>query len=201
MKRKILPTTIENWFVEEYKNNALEGSCRTCEGFVRVNRESFKNCMNQPGFCRFGRLEGDYSLYISTSIDENCPAFIEDAYNKETYLAECFLKMKSCDFKYNMFDGRTKEAKMIKKKLWNRQDIIDLLDDSYDGTVALFMNEEIRNSIWEIWRKKYEDELKWLWARKILKEKDYWGFVHRIQNEFNKVIFTNGLNEIIDRIG
>jgi hypothetical protein len=43
---------------------------------MRVNFDSAYNVTNRQGFCILGQLEGDWGLYVSSSISTKCAGFI-----------------------------------------------------------------------------------------------------------------------------
>ena len=191
-----LPVSVRNELKDIFRNYAISGNCRACKFFIRVKR-SYRNIMNQVGFCRLGRLEGDYSLYCSWSGDRTCRGFVEDSYNKETYLVECFLRMKESDFERGLYDKRTKMYKIMKEHFFDKKDILSILG-SDEGWIAYRINQKFRKSLYDLlFIEMYKKEFDWLWNRRMLSEKDYHQFLNKIQTELDKVVCTNGFSEVV----
>jgi myo-inositol-1-phosphate synthase len=51
----------------------IRKGCRECVHFLRV-RESYNNDFRLRGFCNLGELNGDYGLYVSSSVAQDCPS-------------------------------------------------------------------------------------------------------------------------------
>ena len=194
-KLKELPVSVKNELKDIFRNHAVSGNCRTCKFFIRVKR-SYRNIMNPVGFCRLGRLEGDYSLYYSWSGDRTCRGFIEDNYNRETYLVECFLRMKESDFERGLYDKRTKMYKIMKEHFFDKKDILSILG-SDEGWIAYAINQEFRKALYELFIELHKKEFDWLWNRRMLSDKDYHQFLNKIQTELDKVVCTNGFSEVV----
>ena len=190
-----LPLSVKNELKDIFRNYAISGNCRSCKFFIRV-KKNYRDVMRQVGFCRLGRLEGDYSLYYSWSGDRTCRGFIEDNYNRETYLAECFLHMKHNKFKTGLWDKRTKMYKVMEKHFLDREDILSILG-SDDAWIAYAINQEFRKAFYELFIQLYKKEFDWLWNRRMLSEKDYHQFLNKIQTELDKVVCTNGFSEVV----
>lgn len=52
-------------------------SCRNCQNFVLINKDRNPyRVLNRRGFCLYGQLEGDYSLYYSSTQSRDCEGYV-----------------------------------------------------------------------------------------------------------------------------
>lgn len=91
---------------EELKEHSAN-KCRNCRHFKRVNFHGIDNVMNRQGFCILGELEGDYSLYMSSSNSRECMAYIFDDAHFKITKAEKQLSEDVDKFTNSLNDGRT----------------------------------------------------------------------------------------------
>lgn len=91
--------------------------CRRCQNYYRVTSHhgGYLENISCQGFCILGKLEGDYALFVFTSMSRECPAFVVSDYNDETTQLEDRLKKKLHKYEYNCHDRRTKEYKLFEK--------------------------------------------------------------------------------------
>lgn len=89
-------------------------SCRKCVNFIRVNVKG-QPVYNRQGFCLYGRLVGDWSLYISQSGD--CKGYVFSTEHNRITVAEKALQKMEDEFIWKCQDRRTKEYKLIKPML------------------------------------------------------------------------------------
>lgn len=90
--------------------------CRDCVNFIRIN-EPDKVVYSRRGFCLYGRLEGEWSLYISSSTSGDCQGFIFSIEHNRITNAERALQQMEREFIHKCHDRRTKEYKLIKPLL------------------------------------------------------------------------------------
>lgn len=90
-------------------------TCRTCKFFIRVYEKKFHDYYYKRGFCLYGQGEGDFSLYISSTIAYDCELYQEDEEAKKIYEVETKLRDEWVDIKWKIHDGRTKVGKEFKK--------------------------------------------------------------------------------------
>ncbi len=176
------------------------GSCRCCKHFMRVQSDSMRGIHVCRGFCLLGKLEGDYSLYCSSSYAEECPSYVADDYNIETFKVEHQLRSEQFDFDFKIDDRRTKVHKLVKEKYFNNEELEKCFNASVGHRwVARLMNRDINKSLYEVFFELHLDTYKWLWNRdeKKITQKYYWAFLHSLSKQFNDYFSNeNELEEI-----
>lgn len=88
--------------------------CRGCAHFIRVNFDGYYNVTNRQGFCILGQLEGDWGLYVSSSISVTCAGFVFSEENARIHAAERQLSDDLHDFVHSLYDKRTANHKAVK---------------------------------------------------------------------------------------
>ena len=177
----------------------IRGNCRCCKFFHRVFEHNYRNIFNIRGFCRLGRLNGEYNLFVSTSFSRECPAFVRDEYNTETWKREYNLRKKHSEFEYALIDGRTRLHKLIRKHAFENEELKKFFsDDIGNRWVSLYINRKLREDFYELFLRMYKDDFDWLYHRKMLKESDYHSFLNKLRTLFDKFVSVDGLGEVVD---
>jgi hypothetical protein len=171
----------------------IHKTCRKCMNYFRV-REKTWEVLSPQGFCIYGQLEGDFSLYYSTSRSNNCAAFILSEYNNETTKMESELNKKIDTFEYNTHDKRTKEYKLLENKLIRAKDLKvfkEFKNQEGPGSrwILMRMNNKIQKALKEMLRDIYEDDYKKLQSRKYLSKVQYLRILADLNSEFYNKYF------------
>jgi hypothetical protein len=100
--------------IEEKIASLAPNACRGCAHFMRVNFDSVYNVTNRQGFCILGQLEGDWGLYVSSSISTRCAGFVFSEAHAKIHEAERKLTDDFHEFLHTLHDKRTANYKAIK---------------------------------------------------------------------------------------
>ena len=118
--------------------------CRRCAHFIRVNFNGYRNVTNRQGFCLYGQLEGDWSLYVSTSGEHNCVGFVHSVENARIFEAERKLSKDHDDFIKSLSDKRTTNYKAIKPLMDAHKDFFESIQKERGGIAWMTAHNKIR---------------------------------------------------------
>jgi len=147
--------------------------CRACRFFIRVRKDGDFSEIRRRGFCLLGRLEGDFSLYISSSEAETCEAFLLDDYNYETTVKERELLKEWADFRFKLEDRRTKEYKQLKKLMGTFAERLKLAENIRYGLAGIRAHREAVAMAYDYFVEANSDRFEWLWKRRAVDKKEY----------------------------
>ena len=177
----------------------IRGNCRCCKFFHRVFEHNYRNIQNIRGFCRLGRMNGEYSLLVSTSFDRECPAFVRDEYNTETSRKEHELKQDFWKFEGELIDNRTRLAKLIEKSVPDNEEIKKFFKegDKNSRWVTFHMRNEFRTVFYELFLQMHKEQFDWLYNRKYINDTNYFSFLNKLRTNFSKFVEVDGLENVV----
>jgi hypothetical protein len=174
-------------------------SCRMCENFIRVREDGDFKKIWRRGFCIYGQLQGDFSLYVSSRFAAKCEAFLLSDYNYETTQKEHELNRKWAKFSERVYDRRTREYKAVKQFITKIQesllDYLDLTKAMKFGWVGLKKYQEAMQLAYEYFVQANKEEFEWLWKRRAIPIKEY----YRIIGVVTKVL-ADGVSVLLKEI-
>lgn len=154
-------------------------NCRDCGHFFRVMpKEHGLSYLGCAGFCILGMLEGNFSLYHSTSTSKECGAFFLSDYNTVTTNMEQTLSKKLEDFRTAMLDGRTKEFKLLYKTCDDA--VKEYMKDSHPLNRWCMLNKDFADAFREVFISINRDELMALIYRKRMQRCKYFEIIGSI---------------------
>ena len=165
----------------ETKLKAIEGRnfCRACKHFIRVNNDTVQNVMHRQGFCILGRLECDYSLYVSCSAAE-CMGFLFDQNHYDISMAEQALSDGEKDFSYSVNDKRSTNYKKIAPLIEETRKYIASVKKENVGLGTIMAMREAEVTARKYYREVNSDKYLECYKMVTLKKSDYLRFVARI---------------------
>ena len=111
--------------IEKKIQSLAPNPCRGCAHFIRVNFDGYYNVTNRQGFCLLGQLEGDWGLYVSSSISVKCAGFVFSEENAKIHAAERQLTDDMHKFVHSLHDKRTANYKAIKPLIDAHKDFFE----------------------------------------------------------------------------
>ena len=147
--------------------------CRMCKHFIRVRESGDFSKIRRRGFCSLGQLEGDFSLYIDSSIAEDCEAYVLDDYNYETTIKEWELLNDWVEFRSKLDDRRTREYKQLKKLMGTFAERLDIVESMKYGWAGIHAHRKAVEMAYDFFVEKNRDRYEWLWNRRAIPKKEY----------------------------
>jgi len=178
---------VEGRLIDTYEKQKKR-SCRMCRHFSRVKEDGDFRKIRRRGFCVLGQLEGNFGLYISSSSAEDCPAFMLDDYNYETTMMEFELAEKWNEFMHRIRDGRTREARELKKVIETMADYLKIENAVSKGIAGIRAHRKAMALAYEYFVEKHEEEFRKLWERRAMNIKDYYNILAAISRVLEDVI-------------
>lgn len=158
--------------------NALK--CRVCKHFIRVNFEGYHNVPNRQGFCILGQLEGDFGLYVSSSISKECMGYVFDKHTCAIAEAEKQLSTDLNQFIHDLEDGRTSTHKLSEPLRIAQKNYIKAFHGSPDGTAGFMAMQILRKEGVDHFRKLHEDRYMNIYRMVSLQKTDYNKFLAQL---------------------
>lgn len=171
--------------LEERLKNLPVNRCRACEHFVRVNFDGYENVMNRQGFCLLGQLDGEYSLYVSTSRSGDCMGFILSEKNLTITEAEHQLNRDVNDYISRLGDKRTADYKEIEPLLKAHQKFIESTENKYKGLAWMHAEMAIREVGCKHFRELNTERYKDIYHMVSLRKADYSKFLAKLSIEIH----------------
>lgn len=146
--------------IEEKIQALASNACRGCAHFMRVNSDNLYNVMNRQGFCILGQLEGDWGLYVSSSVSTSCKGFIYSEENARIHDAERKLSDDLREFAHSLYDQRTANYKAVKPLLAAHKEFANSINKGAsrmesDLAIRKFASEHFENMhrerFWEVY--------------------------------------------------
>ena len=163
---------VEGRLIDTYEKQRKR-SCRMCKHFCRIKEDGDFRKIRRRGFCVLGKLEGDFSLYVSSSYAMDCPAFVLDDYNYETTMMEFELAEKWNEFRMKIEDGRTREARELKKVIRAMADYLKLENAVREGIAGIQAYRKAMALAYDHFVERHRNEFGRLWKRRAVNVKDY----------------------------
>lgn len=171
--------------LEERLNTLPPNNCRVCEHYIRVNFEGYKNVMNRLGFCLLGQLDGEYSLYLSTSVSKTCMAFILSEKNLAITEAEHQLDKEADTYLETLRDKRTKNYKDIEPLVNACQGFLESTEGAPKGLAWMQAEMKTRTIACEHFRKMNKERFKEIYDMVTLTKSDYSKFLAMLSIEIH----------------
>jgi hypothetical protein len=156
--------------------------CKVCTHFKRVNAATYDNVTNRRGFCILGGLDGDYSLYISTSSAKDCMGFIFDENHYKITLAERNLSEEMDTFSKSLDDKRTANYKLIEPLLKSTEEFMKTTKHPIAWMAAINQVRIIGN---QYFRENHQEDFAKVYNMVTLKQADYNKFLAKISVEIH----------------
>lgn len=165
----------------EEKLKQIEGRnyCRACEHFIRVNFDTYKNVVHRQGFCILGRLEGDYSLYVSCSASE-CMGFLFSQKHHDIQMAEQKLSDEDKEFGRSVSDKRSKNYKLIEPLIKDTQKYIEDMKVKHVGLAYVMEMREVEITAHKYFYETRSDNYRDVFNMVSLRKSDYCKFLAKI---------------------
>ena len=159
-------------------------TCRACHHFHRVNFDGVKNVSNRQGFCILGMLEGDYTLFISSSLSKECTGFLFSERNFQISKAEDELKGDLKEFQNSVKDRRTRNYQLLKPLLKQHEAFFQACQKS-PGMANFLADQKIQILAAELFRDLHKDKFLEVYKMVQLKKADYRKFLAQVSVEIH----------------
>ena len=182
----------------EEKIQALTGNaCRVCTHFMRVNCDSLYNVMNRQGFCILGQLEGDWGLYVSSSISTKCKGFIYSEENARIHDAERKLSDDLREFIHSLYDQRTANSKAIKPLIAANKEFAKTINERQNDISRMISDLEIRKVGGEYFQRIHKEQYWKVYRMVSLKKSHYLRFLAKISVQIHDEFCECGKIEVV----
>ena len=162
----------------EEKIQALAGNaCRVCAHFIRVNFDGVYNVTNRQGFCILGQLEGDWGLYVSSSISSRCKGFVYSEKNAKIHEAERQLSDDMREFTHSLYDKHTANYKAVKHLLAAHKEFANSINK---GTSRMESDIAIRKFASEHFKNMHQERFWKVYHMVSLKKPHYTRFLAKV---------------------
>lgn len=176
-------TEDENLLFERL-NEIKHCACRACHHFHRVNHDGMKNVSCRQGFCMLGMLEGNYSLYISSSQSKECEGFLFDERNFQISKAEDELGEGLKEFQNSVRDKRTRNYKLLEPLLKKHEAFFQACQKS-PGIANFLAAQKIQVLASEMYRDLNKDKYLNVYIMVSLRKADYRKFLAQVSVEIH----------------
>lgn len=159
-------------------------NCRACHHFHRVNFEGVKNVSVRQGFCILGMLEGDYSLFVSSSQSKECEGFLFSERNSQISKAEDELKEGLKEFQNSVQDKRTRNYKLLEPLLKKHESFFKACQNS-PGMAHHLATIKINVIAAEMYRDLNKDKFLEVYNMVSLRKTEYRKFLAQVAVEIH----------------
>ncbi|MCK5344861.1 MAG: hypothetical protein KAR20_15730 [Candidatus Heimdallarchaeota archaeon] len=171
--------------IEEKLKEFQYNSCRICNHYIRVNDKSANNVGNRRGFCILGQLDGDYGLYISSSVSRECMGFIYDEEVYKISKAEADIKEEERKYLHSLEDRRTNNHKLIKPVYDAHVEYLRASQDKINGTAWVGAIREFRRVACDHFEDINKERFYEIQRMVTLFESDYMKFMAQVSVEIH----------------
>lgn len=134
-----------------------------------------------------GRDKGDYSLYISSSDAKDCPGYLLNDFNKETWQMETALDDAWDELRYQVEDGRTRVRKIMERNIPDFSHILKKATANQRNIREFMENrKELTRTLWKWFRAEHKEEFNALRDRIQVNKRIYWQTLSTIQSALKR---------------